>query len=201
MRLETVSGAALEQCIPDLARLRIAVFRDYPYLYDGSESYEEQYLHTYTASGQAMAVLALDGESVVGASTGIPMQHEGAAFREPLANIGLDPAQVYYCGESVLLPQWRGRGIYREFFAARERHARASGGFAWMAFCAVLRPDAHPLRPRDWQPLDAVWRHFGYAPEPRLQTSYDWKDIDQPTGSAHPMQFWLKRLDAREMSA
>ena len=96
----------------------------------------------------------------------------------------------------MLLPAWRGRGLYRGFFAARERHARALGGIGWMAFCAVLRPADHPLRPADYQPLDAVWRHFGYAPEPRLLTHYDWKDIDRDASSAHPMQFWLKRLDA-----
>ena len=33
--LETLSGAALLPCLDDVARLRIAVFRDWPYLYDG----------------------------------------------------------------------------------------------------------------------------------------------------------------------
>jgi hypothetical protein len=86
--------------------------------------------------------------------------------------------------------------VYRDFFAARERYARALHGIGWMAFCAVVRAPDHPLRPADYQPLDPVWRHFGYAPEPRLLAHYDWKDIDQPASSAHPMQFWLKRLDA-----
>jgi len=59
----------------------------------------------------------------------------------------------------------------------------------------VMRPEDHALRPTGWAPLDPVWRHFGYAPEPRLQTTYDWKDIDQAASSAHPMQFWIKALD------
>lgn len=196
MRLETVSGAALAARIPDLARLRIAVFREYPYLYDGSEDYEAGYLRTYTASGEAMAVLALDGEAVVGASTGIPLAAETEAFKDPFAALGIDPATVFYCGESVLLPAWRGHGLYRRFFAAREAWARARPGTAWIAFCGVVRPADHPLCPAGWEPLDAVWRHFGYVPEPRLTTTYDWKDIDQPGSSAHPMQFWLKRVDA-----
>jgi len=35
IRIKRYSGAALQQYIPELARLRIEVFRDFPYLYDG----------------------------------------------------------------------------------------------------------------------------------------------------------------------
>jgi len=194
MQLETVVGDALARYIPDLARLRMNVFRDYPYLYDGSEAYEAEYLRTYTASGQAIAVLARDGETVVGASTGIPLAAETETVVRPFAALGLDPATVFYCGESVLLSAWRGRGIYRAFFAAREAYARELGGISWMSFCGVVRPENHPLRPRHWIPLDAVWRHFGYAPEEKLRASFGWKDIDQPASTEHPMQFWLKPL-------
>ena len=195
MITETVTGAALAAQIPALARLRITVFRDYPYLYDGSEAYEAEYLRTYTAAAQAMAVIARDEDTVVGASTGLPLASESEAFRQPFEALGIDPATVFYCGESVLLPAWRGRGIYRAFFDGREAFARALGGMRWITFCGVLRPEDHALRPAGWAPLDPVWRHFGYAPEPRLQTTYDWKDIDQTASSAHPMQFWIKALD------
>jgi GNAT superfamily N-acetyltransferase len=192
---ETVTGEALARYIPDLARLRITVFRDYPYLYDGSEAYEATYLRTYTAAPQAMAVIAREGDTVVGASTGVPLASEDAAFREPFAALGIDPATVFYCGESVLLPAWRGRGLYRAFFDGRAAFARGLGGMRFIAFCGVVRPEDHPLRPAGWAPLDPVWRHFGYAPEPRLRTTYEWKDIDRSAPHAHPMQFWMKTLD------
>ena len=172
----------------------MTVFREYPYLYDGSEAYEAEHLRAYTSSGEAIAVLARDGDAIVGASTGIPLAAECEAFMRPFEKLGLDPATVFYCGESVLLPAWRGRGIYRGFFEAREAYARELGGMSWISFCGVVRPENHPLRPALWEPLDAVWRHFGYAPEPKLQTSYAWKDIDQPASCEHPMQFWLKPL-------
>jgi len=194
IQLETVVGGALAGYIPDLARLRMTVFREYPYLYDGSEAYEAEYLRTYAASGEAVAVLARDGDSIVGASTGIPLAAETEAFVRPFEALGLDTTTVFYCGESVLLPAWRGRGIYRAFFEARESYARGLGGMSWMSFCGVVRPENHPLRPPRWEPLDAVWRRFGYAPEPKLRTSYAWKDIDQSASTEHPMQFWLKAL-------
>ena len=195
MITETVTGAALAARIPALAQLRITVFRDYPYLYDGSEAYEAEYLRTYTSAAHAMAVIAREGDTVVGASTGVPLASEDEAFRRPFAALGIDPATVFYCGESVLLPPWRGRGLYRAFFDGREAFARSLGGIRLMAFCGVVRPENHPLRPAEWGPLDPVWRHFGYAPEPRLHTTYVWKDVDQTESSAHTMQFWIKHLD------
>ena len=196
MEIRTVSGEELVAAIPALARLRMAVFRDYPYLYDGSEAYEAEYLRAYAASGTAMAVLAREGDAIVGASTGIPLAHETAAFREPFARLGLDAARIFYCGESVLLPAYRGRGIYRAFFRGREDWARMLGGFTQICFCAVERPADHPLRPRDYVPLDAAWRHFGYAPEPGLTMQLAWKDIDRDAGTEHTMRFWFKALAA-----
>ena len=196
MEIRTVSGEELVAAIPALARLRMTVFRDYPYLYDGSEAYEAEYLRAYSASGTAIAVLAREGEAIVGASTGIPLAHETAAFREPFARLGLDAARIFYCGESVLLPAYRGRGIYRAFFQGREDWARMLGGFTQICFCAVERPADHPLRPRDYVPLDAAWRHFGYAPEPGLTMQLAWKDIDRDAVTEHTMRFWFKALAA-----
>ncbi len=190
---KTVAGAALRSHLGDLARLRIGVFREFPYLYDGTEDYERKYLDTYTATGDAMAVLVFDGDAVVGASTGVPLAHESDAFRQPFIDHGIDPQRVFYCGESVLLPAYRGQGIYKHFFTAREDHA-LRGGFDVIAFCGVVRAPDHPLCPPGYTPLDGVWRHFGYAAHPELIAHFDWKDIDRGRETAHPMMFWLKQL-------
>ena len=54
--LSALRGAALEAALDDVARLRIAVFRDWPYLYDGSLEYEREYLTTYRDSPGALLV-------------------------------------------------------------------------------------------------------------------------------------------------
>ncbi len=50
IRIEALAGAALQRALPALARLRIAVFRAYPYLYDGDLAYEEDYVRKFAAS-------------------------------------------------------------------------------------------------------------------------------------------------------
>jgi hypothetical protein len=42
--------------------------------------------------------------------------------------------------------------------------------------------------------LDAVWRKFGYAPQPELVAQYAWQDLDETLPSAKDMLFWLKAL-------
>jgi hypothetical protein len=193
--IKHLSGMELEPWLPDLARMRITVFRDFPYLYDGTAEYEEKYLKTYMRSPESIIILALDGDKVIGASTGLPMEHETEEFQKPFLEHGYDPAKIFYCGESVLLKEYRGKGIYKEFFLGREGQARNLGRFDWCSFCCVQRPEDHPLKPADYVPLDAVWNKFGYVKHPELRTSYIWKDVDQAEQTAHDMVFWLKSLN------
>ena len=194
IRVLTGADAALRGYVPDLARLRIEVFRAFPYLYDGTLEYETKYLRTYLDCHESVVVLALDDGRVVGAATAMPLAQETEEFQAPFRRAGIDPARVFYCGESVLLPAYRGRGIYRHFLAERERHARALGRFDRITMCGVVRPPDHPRRPPDYVPLDEVWTHFGYVPRPDLVTSFEWKDLDDPTPTAKPMVFREKRL-------
>ncbi|WMC10254.1 GNAT family N-acetyltransferase [Oceanimonas pelagia] len=195
LRLHTVTGQQLAPWLPALADLRIGVFREYPYLYDGSLDYEMNYLATYTRCERSVCVLALDGDRVVGASTGLPLAEEVDEFRAPFVAAGLNEDRIFYCAESVLLPEYRGRGLYRAFFDGREAHA-GKLGFDTAAFCAVVRPDHHPLKPADYRPLTEIWARFGYRPEPGLVTRFRWKDRDHPTETTKPMQFYLKSLEA-----
>ncbi|KJS40797.1 MAG: hypothetical protein VR70_05515 [Rhodospirillaceae bacterium BRH_c57] len=193
LRTEILTGDAARAHLDDLARLRIAVFREYPYLYDGDSDYERRYLVPYAESAGGVVVAAFDGDSVVGAATGLPLSDAPDSVAAPFKAVGVDPATVFYLGESVLLPEYRGRGIGHAFFDAREAHARALG-LAMCAFCAVVRPADHPDRPADWRPLDGFWTARGYTARPDMQTTFTWRDIDAPAETAKPMRFWLRPL-------
>jgi len=62
LEARVLTGAALEARLDEVARLRIAVFRDWPYLYEGSMDYERSYLSTYRTSPGAILVGAFDGD-------------------------------------------------------------------------------------------------------------------------------------------
>ena len=194
LEVTSLTGGAIQAVLPDLARLRMIVFRDWPYLYDGTLEYEEQYLATFAAAPGAVCVIARDGDKIVGASTGLPMIHADEEFKGPFAAAGYDIAEVFYCGESVLLSSHRGGGAGHAFFDHREAHARALGGFKYSTFCRVVRPEDHPLKPKDYRALDGFWRKRGYAPAPGLVAHFAWKDIDQSVETEKALQFWIRDL-------
>lgn len=191
--LRVLTGAALDGALDDVARLRIAVFRDWPYLYDGTLEYERDYLQTYRNSRDAILVGAFDGARLVGAATGTPMEDHAADFAAPFAATGLALGAIFYCAESVLLPEYRGRGLGHRFFDAREDHARALGR-SHVAFCAVQRPNDHPMRPAHYRSNDAFWMKRGYAPLPGVVAEFSWKDIGDDTETRKPLQFWMRAL-------
>jgi GNAT superfamily N-acetyltransferase len=194
VRVVPLTGKNIAGALPALARLRIAVFRDWPYLYDGSLAYEERYLARFAQAKGAIVVAACDGDEIVGCATGAPMAEVEEEFSAPLRELGFDIGRIFYCAESVLLPAWRGQRIGHAFFEHREAHARALGGFTHAAFCAVIRPEDHALRPSDYVPPDAFWAKRRYAKVPGVTCTFSWKDIDQPDETGKPMQFWMRAL-------
>ena len=195
IHVERKSGSALQQYIPELARLRIEVFRDFPYLYDGDLGYEEHYLQTYINCPESVIVLAFDGDKIIGASTAIPLKYETDEVKQPFLEHGYNPDEVFYCGESVLNKAYRGLGIGVRFFEEREAHAADLGGFKHICFCCVERPIDHPRRSPDYVPLDKFWNKRNYFKHPELKTTYTWKDLDEETATPKPMTFWLKHDD------
>lgn len=198
MTIDTIvcAGEAVAPYVDDLARLRIAVFREYPYLYEGDAEYERRYLTAYARSPRSVFVLALDGGKVIGASTGLPLADDGEAFHQPFLERGLPLDQVFYFGESVLLRDYRGRGLGHRFFDEREAHARRLGGFRWTAFCAVERAADDPRRPVDHRPNDVFWRKRGYQRQDDMFCTLAWKESGDAEPRAHRLRFWLRPLDA-----
>lgn len=195
LQIRVLRGADMAPHLDDVARLRITVFREWPYLYDGDEAYEAQYLATYPRTSDSVLVLALDGERVVGASTGLPLAHEDTAFQAPFGARGIAVDDVFYCGESVLLPAYRGRGLGHRFFDEREAHARALGRFRWTAFAAVDRDAGDPRRPPGHRGNESFWRKRGYERQPGMTMRLAWKEIGEPRAREKPLTFWLRPLE------
>ncbi|AWZ18909.1 hypothetical protein RTM1035_13918 [Roseovarius sp. TM1035] len=193
IRVARLTGAALSEALPDVARLRIEVFRAYPYLYDGDAAYEERYLQVYRDSADAILVGAYEGDRLIGAATGAPMEDHAGDFGAAFAESGIALERIFYCAESVLLPSYRGQGIGHRFFDLREAQARELGR-EYAAFCSVVRPKDHPARPEGYQPLDAFWRKRGYAPLSGAIATFNWREIGAKSESAHDLQVWMRAL-------
>ena len=189
-----VGGAGVGPWLDDVARLRMAVFRDWPYLYDGDFAYERSYLAAYAASPESVFVLALHDEQVIGAATGLPLADDSDEFQQPWRDAGARVDEVFYFGESVLLADYRGQGIGHRFFDEREAHARALGHFSTTAFCAVERDVDDPRRPAHHRGNEAFWTKRGYVRQPGLTVRLAWKEPEENAPSEKPLTFWTRPL-------
>ena len=190
VEIRPVSGIAVEPWLDELAALRIRVFRDFPYLYEGSMDYERRYLDGYARSDKSVFVLAMEYNRLVGAATALPLADADPEFQAPFRRHGPDPERVFYFGESVLLPEYRGQGIGHRFFDLRELYAR-DFGYSITAFCAVARDPDHPRRPAEYRSLEPFWEKRGYRPDPRLEARFPWTDLGDPKPSEKRLRFWL----------
>ncbi|MCC5929650.1 MAG: GNAT family N-acetyltransferase [Cyclobacteriaceae bacterium] len=198
MQLEFIPlrGPEIEPYKKRLASLRIEVFREYPYLYDGSLDYEQDYLKTYFQAEDSFAVLVRDVElgRYVAATTSIRASEEVEAFKKPFQRFGFDPHEVFYFAESVVLTPYRNLGIGKEFFKHREAFARRIGGIRHLAFCAVVRPDTHQFKPPGYRDLSEYWSKQGFFKAEGLITQFAWKDVLQDAETTKTMQFYMKKL-------
>ena len=194
IEITKLSGPEIQNYLEQLATLRIEVFREFPYLYDGDHAYELQYLQRYVEAKDAAVFLAREGEKVVGASTCLPLTQEIDAIRLPMTSTDFQEDAILYLGESVLLASYRGRGIGLEFFRLREAHARYLDK-AYCCFCALDRPKNHPLRPKAYRNLHAFWKKRGYSPLAAIKTQLKWKDVNEGQETTKSLGFWIKALN------
>ncbi|MGA0559429.1 GNAT family N-acetyltransferase [Larkinella sp. VNQ87] len=194
LSFSTKRGAEIESVFDELAALRIGVFRDFPYLYEGTIAYEKEYLKTYTQSEHSFLFAVYDGPRMVGATTCIPLRDETVDIRTPFERSDFEIDTIFYFGESILLPEFRGHGFGHRFFDEREAHARRFGTYKTACFCSVEREEDHPAKPLDYRPNDAFWTRRGYAKMPSMRSTMSWPDQGETVSTPKPMVYWLRAL-------
>lgn len=186
-------GAEILDELDRLAQLRIEVFREFPYLYQGTMEYERKYLQRLAASPHGYVVLAQSGQELVGAATALPLADADPEFQKPFLEQGKDLDDYFYFGESVLLRPYRGHGAGHKFFDERLAQAEFLA-FPYCCFCAVVRPPNHPARPADYQPLDRFWKSRGFRPQAELSTTFSWPDLEASGETEKTMEFWVRPM-------
>ena len=194
IKIRAFTGSGVKTYIPSLAKLRIDVFKEFPFLYAGDMDYEMRYLKKFTSCKEAIAVIIFDGQKIVGASTGLPLEDESEEIKKTFIEHGSNPADYFYFGESILIQSYRGRGLGHHFFDIREAHVAHLKRFKHICFCTVIRTQNHPRRPSDSMPLETFWKKRGFTEHPHFRGTLSWKDLDEEKETAKPMIFWTKDL-------
>lgn len=193
---QLLTGTAIAEVVDEVATLRLEIFREYPYLYQGRREDERKYLSTYAEAPDACVILAYDGDAVIGAVAGVPLIHEDAQVLDAFAaGTAFQPDAAYYVGELLFRPAYRNGGLGQKLLARLESHILSLGRYRSLTCATVERPDDdHPLRTRDYIPITRFLARTGFARLSGVTTSFTWREIDGVKRD-HPMQFWIKAID------
>lgn len=183
IHVRSFTGSGIRPYLHGMAKLRIGMFQEYPYLEEHSLEQETLYLRQIVLHREAIAVLIFDNTTLVGCSLGLPLTSTEEEIKAPFLQKQIDLATYFFFSESILLKPYRGRGIGHHFFDAREAHVRNCRRYTHICFCVPLTHDDDPNKPEDYVPLNDFWRNRGYVQHPEIQRLHDKR-----------MVFWMKNL-------
>ena len=196
IREHVLLGPAVAERLDDLATLRLEIFEEYPYLYRGRRTDELAYLRSYAEKPDACAILACDGDAVVGAATGMPLIHEDAQLLGAFSECDLSLTEIYYVGELLFLPAYRNCSLGQRLLAQMESRVRSFGRYRKLTCATIERPADHPLRPTDYIPITRFLARTGFEHLPGVVTHFEWRETDGVKRD-HAMQFWIKELTGK----
>ena len=194
IHVRSFTGSALKPYIHSIAKLRMEVFRDYPYFEEPDLNRETQYLRKIASNKESIGVLILDNTTLVGASIGCPLSVEETAVKAPFKEAHKDIDSYFFFGDSTLLKHYRGRGIGHHFFDARESHVAHYKKYKHICFCVPDCKEPDPRKPKDFIPLHDFWRKRGYIHHPDLKCYLTWKEIDASQATEKHLSYWIKEV-------
>lgn len=189
----------LQPHLSDVAEFRVKHFRNYPYLYDGNLDYEKNYLAGLANDKKSLLIKAYDSNNhLIAVSTSVPLVTGSDILKsatESFATAGYDPGSIYYYGEIIIEPQYRGFGISAIIYKMQDDYAKLNK-FKFIALATVIRSDNDLRKPANHQPSDPIWNRFGFT-KTNIIFDYDWPTIQSDfltENESHKMVYWLKKI-------
>ncbi len=188
---QLLQGEKIQDFIDEIARLRITIFREFPYLYDGNEAYEKEYLKKFAEISESLVVLSLDENKVIGAFTSLPMRFEQEGVKKEIPSDWIKNA--FYLSEIVLEKTYRRQGIGRTMFQMMLDKINTLQKYNRILFASIEREENHPFKPHDYISNDEIWIKQGFQKTP-YHSTISWKEINEETDSSKKLSIWQKEI-------
>ncbi|MGY0216247.1 GNAT family N-acetyltransferase [Endozoicomonadaceae bacterium StTr2] len=185
------SGPEARKYRDDIAAIRIGLFKEFPYLYEGDLTYETEYLETYFSQPNALIMLAFQNNKVVGYSSSVSLADELEEIKAPFSGDNVPLDKMLYIGEAMIYPEFRSKGMFRHFMESHEQKAKTEH-FEQIVFMTVDREADHPLRPVDYRELGPIFEYYGYSKIPNKRVHMEWSQVDTGVDTTNTLSLWIK---------
>lgn len=196
LTLRVLQGRDAQPYCEKIASLRITMFKEYPYLYEGILEEETEYLEMYFRSFESLLFLVFDQEALVAFASALPLDQSIQELNTPLLEQKIHPRDCLYIGELMITSPYRGRGILRYFLDSYEKFAIRKG-YSHLIFMTIKRTLSHKMCPENYRNPDPIWQHFGYERLPHKPLILTWKQIDTRQQEKNELDLWGKNIKER----
>ncbi len=190
MRIVSLQGEAIQPYVKDITELCLVIYREYPYLYEGTEAEYGPFIQEYAQSPHGIACLLFDDEKPVGVAIGVPLSAMRKNYQDGFAQFAPELTSVYYLAEFLLLTDYRNKGYGRELY--RQFESLIPAEYPTLSFCKIAERDTHPLMPQNYSPVDTFWRKLGYTEHKDWSFFVSWDDVGTLGNSSHQLIYWTK---------
>ena len=190
--IEIFRGNDFAPYLKRLSQMRMTHYRGYPYLYEGSDDYEHEYIADFPNNQHSIMVGAFESGELEGFVLGTPLEGDSPILAS-ISDKVHRRATTYYIADIILNSGLRAQRISETLMNTIEREI-ISLGYKQICFLTVFRPENHPTRPPGYVESRALWERFGYVKQPAKLT-YDWASLNAAgnlTMQTHEMNLWSK---------
>lgn len=198
LSIEVIKGKNIAQYAKYIASLRLMMFKEFPYLYDGTLEQEEKYLSFYSDSPDGTLILAKQDDCIVGLLTGMPVNKICELipdFKKILTENKRNTQPAYYYGEALVLPAYRGQGILTKMFQEEDNAIKKMGYNIAYGITAIREKD-DSRRPVNYRDTDTLWTHLGLI-KTNMAFGGEWPTVTKSGETKIEMnqvQIWEKPL-------
>lgn len=196
--IKLLTKEELKPLLPFVAALRIKIFREYPYLYEGDFIEEMEDLRNCSQKSHNAVAIACHNNIPIGFLYGIPLTEFASHFENPVVDLfkekKLAPETCYYFADIIILPEHRGNHLSKKLFDTLETYAQEQG-YCSASFITESH-EFHPLKPVDYKSLDPLWNSLNYK-KTGLVSHGSWqthKADGTIVKELHVADIWFKNL-------
>lgn len=194
MKIEMIRGPWTEAQGEAVISMRMAIFKEWPYLYVGDRKTELEYIAPYMKNSNSCLFIAKKEKKIIGLVTGLPLAEMDESFTAPFTQASLPIQSIFYLGEILLLKEFRGQGIGYQMYKCFEDELRKWPRFTHIAILRMRYNPDDVRRPKDYKPLDEFWNRLGYVEDSRLFLNIAYQEIGHKTKTDHSFFYSLNPL-------
>lgn len=195
--IKILTGREQQSIINFIAQQRIAGYREYPYLYEGTMAEEISYITWLVACPSSATAVAYYGSEPVGFVGGISVIDFDEHFKgsiEMFKQAHINPDKFYYLTDVIVTPEHRGHQLGIRLFKALEYYAKS---LSYTHSCCVTEShESHPLKPGNYKPIDTMLIQLKYQ-KTLMAMRFSWVTRQKETESIiqeHTLTYWIKDL-------